>query len=87
MLTTTSLGKRDLVLYDYDQLVNAQVYDPIIGAKQYNTVSDGLAYTHHFKGLRYHLIFHQAIHMSDLEHHLLCPMQCRANGTIVNECP
>ena len=25
--------------------------------------------------------------MPDLEHHLLCPMQCRANGTIVNEYP
>ena len=25
--------------------------------------------------------------MPDLEHHLLYPMQCRANGTIVNECP
>ena len=25
--------------------------------------------------------------MPDLEHHLLCPMQCRADGTITNECP
>ena len=34
-----------------------------------------------------HLIVYQAIHMSDLKHHLLCPMQCRAHGTTVNECP
>ena len=25
--------------------------------------------------------------MADLGHPLPCPMQCRANGTIVNECP
>ena len=39
-----------------------------------------------FTGLKYHLIFHQAIHMPDLNHHLLCPMQCRANGVVINEC-
>ena len=25
--------------------------------------------------------------MPYLDHHLLCPMQCRANGVIINECP
>ena len=84
---TTCLGRGALVLFDYDQPVNVQGYDPSLGAKQFRTVSGGLAYTHPFTGMRYHLIVHQAIHMPDLEHHLLCPMQCRANGTVINECP
>ena len=34
-----------------------------------------------------HLIVHQAIYISDLEHHLLCPMQCRANKIETNDYP
>ena len=33
------------------------------------------------------MIFHQAIHMPDLDHHLMCPIQLRANGVTVNDCP
>ena len=25
--------------------------------------------------------------MPDLDHHLMCPIQCRANGVVINECP
>ena len=25
--------------------------------------------------------------MPDLDHHLMCPMQCRANGVVINKCP
>ena len=71
----------------YDQPVNVQGYHPTLGVKQYSPVSGGLAYTHTFIGLRYHWIIHQAIHMLDLEHHLLFPMQCRAYGNSVNSYP
>jgi hypothetical protein len=84
---TTCLGRGALKLFDYNVPVNVQGYDPSLGAKQFNTVSGALAYIHPFSGTRYHLIVHQAIHMPDLKHHLLCPMQCRAHGTTVNECP
>ena len=30
---------------------------------------------------------HQAINMPDLNHRLLCPMQCRVNGVVINYCP
>ena len=55
-----------LVLFDYYCPVNVQGYDPALEAKQYQTVSGGLAYTHLFTGMRYHLIIHQAIHMPKL---------------------
>ena len=84
---TTCIGRRALVLFDYGQPVNVQGYNPTLGARQLSTVSGGLACTHPFTGLIYHLIIHQAIHMPELEHHLLCQMQCRANGTVANECP
>ena len=84
---TTCLVRGALVLFDYNCPVNVLGYDPALGARHYQTVSGGLAFTYPFIGLRYHLIIHQAIHMPDLEHCLLCPMQCHANGTIVNECP
>ena len=62
-----------LKIYDYNCPVNVQGYDPSLGAKQYSTISGALAYVNPFTGLKYHLIFHQAIHMPDLYHHLLCP--------------
>ena len=75
-----------LKIYDYNCPVNVQGYDPSLGAKQYVTISGALAYVNPFTGLKYHLIVHQAIHMMDLDHHLLCPIQCRANGPVINEC-
>ena len=62
-------------MYDYNFPVNFRGYDPLLGAKQYSTISGALAYVNPFTGLKYHLIIHQAIHMPDLNHHLLCPMQ------------
>jgi len=55
--------------------------------KQYRTISGALALIHPYSGIRYHLVVHQAVHIPDLTHHLLCPMQCRAHGVIVNDCP
>jgi hypothetical protein len=34
-----------------------------------------------------HLIINQAIHIPHLDHHLLCPMQCRMNDVTVNNLP
>jgi hypothetical protein len=33
------------------------------------------------------LIINQAIHIPHLDHHLLCPMQCRVNDVTVNDLP
>ena len=84
---TACLGGVVLKLYDYNCPFNVKGYDPSLGAKQYSTISGALAYVNPFTGLKYHLICHQAIHVPDLNHHLLCPMQCRANGIVINECP
>ena len=83
----TCLGGGVLNIYDYNFPVNFQWYDTSLGANQYSTIIDSLTYVNPFTGLKYHLIVHQDIRMPDLDHHLLCPMQCRANGVVINDCP
>jgi hypothetical protein len=53
----------------------------------FERVSGVLTFDHPRDGQVYHLVFHQAIHMSQLDHHLLCPMQCRVNDVTVNDVP
>ena len=84
---TTCMGGGTLKIYDFDCLVNVQGYDSALGVKQFQIISGVVGYTHPFTGRKYHLVIHQAIHMPNLDHHLLCPMQCRANGVHINECP
>ena len=73
-------------MLDHEQPVNVQGYDPALGLKRYRTISGALAYIHPHSGKRYHVVVHQAVHIPDLNHHLLCPMQCRASGVVVNSC-
>ena len=75
------------MLFDYDCPINVQEYDPNLGVKEYCTISGALDYTYPFTVIRYYMVIHQAVHMSELWHHLLCPMKCRTNGVIINECP
>ena len=84
---TFVLGGGTLELADYMSPVNVQGYDPTLGVKQYRIISGAIAYTHPYSGQRYHLVVHQAVHIPDLPHHLLYPMQCRAHGVTVNDCP
>ena len=38
-------------------------------------------------GKPYSLVINQYIYLDNLEHHLMCPMQCRNNGININETP
>ena len=38
-------------------------------------------------GQQYHIVINQAVHIADLDHHLLCPMQVRMHVVTVNDCP
>ncbi len=46
-----------------------------------------VAYDHPQTGEVFHLVINQAIHIPHLDHHLLCPMQCRVNDVTVGETP
>jgi hypothetical protein len=84
---TCVLGHDALIFLDYDRPVIVKGYGASIGTKTYTTVSGTLAYDDPTTGKVYHLVINQAIHIPHLDHHLLCPMQCRVNDVIVHNTP
>ena len=84
---TCVLGHDALIFLDYDRPVIVEGYDPSLGTKTYATVSRVLAYDDPVTGKVYHLVINQAIHIPHLDHHLLCPMQCRVNDVVVDNTP
>jgi hypothetical protein len=84
---TTVLGAGNQIIQSYDQPVEVVGYDLQQGLQTFETVSGVLAFDHARDGQVYHLVFHQAIHMPQLDHHLLCPIQCRVNDVTVNNVP
>ncbi len=62
-------------------------YDESLGSKTYQTVSGVVAYDDPQTRRKLHLIINQAIHIPHLDHHLLCPMQCRVNDMTINNLP
>ena len=84
---TSVLGRDALIILDHQRPVTVQGYDPSLRSHTYRTVSGVLAYDNPHSGETYHLVIHQAIHIPHLDHHLLCPMQCRVNDVTVNDLP
>jgi hypothetical protein len=84
---TCVLGRDALIVSNYDQPVEVEGYNRALGTKRYDTVSGALAYDHPHTGEVLLLVLHQAIHIPHLDHHLLCPMQCRVNDMTVGETP
>ena len=84
---TCCVGKDALIIYDYDRPVTVSGYDPGLGARTFRTVSAVLEYTSPLSGNVFHIVIHQAIEIPNLDHHLLCPMQCRVNDVTINDCP
>ena len=84
---TCVLGRDALIVSNYDRPVEVEGYDRALGTKRYDTVSGALAYDHPQTGEVLLLVLHQAIHIPHLDHHLLCPMQCRVNDVTVGEIP
>jgi hypothetical protein len=74
---TCVLGRDALTFLDFDQAVVVKEYDPSLGTKTYATVSGALAYDDPLTGKVYHIVINQAMHIPHVDHHLLCPMQCR----------
>ncbi len=84
---TCVLGRDALIILDYNRPVSVVGYDKSLRSKTYQTMSGVVAYDDPQTGRMLHLIINQAIHILHLDHHLLCPMQCRVNDVIVNNLP
>jgi hypothetical protein len=81
------VGLDSLVFLDWDQPVVFSSYDPAGNPKTLMTVSAALAYELPESGRTMCLALHQAIYLPTLQHNLLCPMQMRLHGVVVNETP
>ena len=84
---TTVLVKGCLVVHDFDRPVNVTGYYPEGVSKNFRTVKVVLDYDHPKTVKTFFLVINQAIHLDHLDHHLMCPMQCRTNGIKINETP
>ncbi len=62
-------------------------YSESLGSKTYQSVSGVVAYDDPQTRRTLHLIINQAIHIPHLDHHHLCPMQCRVNNVTINDLP
>ncbi len=76
-----------LIILDYDQPVSIVGFDESLGSHTYKTASGAIAYTDPKTGRTLHLVINQAIHIPHLDHHLLCPMQCRVNDVTIDKMP
>jgi hypothetical protein len=81
------LGRDALIFLDFDQPICVQGYDLTLSTKTFATVSGALAYDDPITGKVFHFVVNQAIHIPHLDHHLLCPMQCRVNDVTVDDTP
>ena len=84
---TCIIGRHALITLDYNRPVSVMGYDEALGTRVYPTVTGVVAYTDPLTGRTLHLVINQAIHIPHLDHHLLCPMQCRVNDVTVDEMP
>jgi hypothetical protein len=75
------------MILNYQQPVSIVGYDKSLGSKTYQTVSGVVAYDDPQTGRMLHLIIFQAIHIPHLDHHLLCPMQCRVIDVTISYLP
>ena len=84
---TFILGRGAFIIDNINEPVNVQGYEPALESKTYRTINGEIGYLKLISGENFHLVIHQAIHILTLEHHLLCPMQCRVAGVTIIDCP
>ena len=84
---TTVLGRGCLIIQDFNRVVSVSGWNAAAGSTECPTVTGVVAYDHPYTGITYMLVWHQAIYLATMENHLVCPMQCRVNGVVVNDTP
>ncbi len=62
-------------------------FDPSQPAQKATVINAAIKYTRRDTGDPMILLINQAILVPEVDHCLLCPMQCRINGMEINEVP
>lgn len=84
---TCVVGNRALVLSEHPRQVMVSGYDPSQPARQATIVDAAIKYRARDTGDDMIIVVNQAILIPEVDHCLLCPMQCRMNGVRVSETP
>jgi hypothetical protein len=83
----TVLGNCCLLIHDTGLKVDVSGFSTALGSIELPIVSGAVAYDHPITGKVCILVFHQAIYCRQMNNHLICPMQCRMNGVVINDTP
>jgi hypothetical protein len=75
------------LIHDTGQKVDVSDFSTALGLIELPIVSGAVTYDPLTTGKVYILVFHQAIYCCQMENHLICPMQCRVNGVVINDMP
>jgi len=74
-----------LLIHDTGRKVDVSGFSTALGSIELPIISGAVAYDHPITGKVYILVFHQAIYCCQMDNHLICPMQCRMNGVVIND--
>jgi hypothetical protein len=83
----TVLGGSCLLIHDTGRKVDVSGFSSALGLIELPIISGAVAYDHPITCKVYILVFHQMIYCWQMENHLICPMQCRVNGVVINDTP
>ena len=84
---TCVVGRNALVIHEHPKVVMVSGFDPSLPPRQATVVDAAIRYTCRDTGDHLILMINQAIYVPEVDHCLLCPMQCRINGVEINEVP
>ncbi len=83
----TVLGNCCLLIHNTGRKVDVSGFSTALWSIELPIVSGAVAYDHPITGKVYILVFHQAIYCRQMDNHLICPMQCRVIGVVINDTP
>ena len=84
---TCVVGRHALIIHEHPKVVMVSGFDPSQPARKATVVDAAIKYTRRDTGDPMILLINQAILVPEVDHCLLCPMQCRINGVEINEVP
>jgi hypothetical protein len=83
----TVLGDCCLLIHDTGRKVDVSGFSTAPRLIELPIVLGAVAFDHPITGKVYILVFHQEIYCRHMDNHLICPMQCRVNGVVINDTP
>ena len=75
------------MIHEHPNVVMVSGFDPQQPPRRAKVVDAAIRYTCRDSGDHLILMINQAIYVPEVDHCLLCPMQCRLNGVEINEVP